>query len=481
MESFGSYVNAFNNLVWSDALVYLCLITGVYFTVRMKFPQIRLIKDMVRLLIGKGSQSGISSFQAFATTVGSRVGMGNIASVSTAIYFGGPGAIFWMWLISILGAASAFAESSLAQAYKVKVNNQYAGGAAYFSEQGLHLKPLSILFAIATILGPGILMPGVQVQSIALSFDMAFQVNDIVVGVLCTVLVAMVICGGIKRISVVAELLAPVMCVAYILITLYIFAVNIDKVPGVFALIFRSAFGMEQAFAGIVGAAISWGVKRGVYSNEAGQGSGAIVAAAAECDHPAEQGLVQAFSVFVDTLVICTASALIIILTNSYNVVDLQEKAIVEHIPGVAYGILWAQTALVRAVGSWSGQFLAVIIVLFVFTSLMGYYYQAESNVTYLSSGNPKAIWAFRVAFLISCFAGVLIENKVVWSMGDTGCGLMAWFNIIAILLLSSKACAILKDYEEQKRSGVKPLFDPKKFNVPDVSSVWADVARKRS
>lgn len=481
METFANCINAFNGLVWSSALVYLCLGAGIYFTFRMKFAQIRLLKDMVRLLMGKGSQSGISAFQAFATTVGSRIGMGNIAGVATAIFFGGPGAIFWMWIIAFLGAASAFAESALAQAYKVRVNGQYAGGAAYFIEQGFHFKLLSVLFALATILGPGMLMPGLQVQAIALSFDTAFGANTILVGALSTLLVALVICGGIKRISKVAELLAPVMCVAYIAIAVYVFCVNFDRVPGVFGLIFRSAFGMEPAFAGIMGAAISWGVKRGVYSNEAGQGSGAIVAAAAECDHPAEQGLVQAFSVFIDTLVVCTASAMIILLTDTYNIVGADGKAIVEHVPGVAYGILWAQHALIAAMGSWAGSFLALIIVLFVFTSLMGYYYQAESNVVYLF-GSSTSVKVFRALFLISCFAGVLVDNDVVWSMGDTGCGLMAWFNIIAILVLSSKACAILKDYEDQRRGSVpKPAFNPKKMGVPDVSGIWKEKLAKKN
>lgn len=479
MEAFNNFVNTLNAYVWSDWLVYLCLVTGVYFTIRMGFPQIRLIGEMIRLLLGKGSQSGISSFQAFATTVGSRVGMGNIAGVATALYFGGPGAVFWMWFIAFLASSSAFAESALAQAYKVKVNGQYAGGAQYFSEYGLHFKPLSWLFAIAAIVGPGMLMGGVQTQSIALSLRLAFDLNEILVGVVMTALVAAVICGGIKRIGVVAELMAPVMCVAYVAIALYIMGTHFDKLPGVFSLIFRSAFGMEQAFAGIMGASLAWGVKRGVYSNEAGQGSGAIVAAAAECDHPAEQGLVQAFSVFVDTLVICSASAIIIMVTESYNIINADGTPIVENIPGVAYGILWAQTALIKALGPWAGKFLAVIIVLFVFTSLMGYYYQAESNVTYLSNAKG-ALWSFRAVYLFSCFAGVIIHNDVVWSMGDAGCGLMAWFNLIAILLLSNKACALLKDYEAQKKSGVKPLFDPKTIGVPDRDGVWAEIAAKR-
>lgn len=475
MELFSSIMTKWNDIVWSMALVVLCLGAGLWFSIRMKFPQVRMFKEMVHLLVhGEKSDTGISPFQAFAATVGSRVGMGNIAGVATAIFFGGPGAVFWMWCIAFIGASSAFMESTLAQAYKTKTKDgEYLGGPAYFIERALHCKPWAILFAIATILGPGILMPGLHLNSIASTYEEAFGANMIVVGAIFCAIFAVVICGGIKRIASVAEYMAPVMCVVYVLFAIAIIGMNITKVPSMLGLIISSAFGVNQVFGGIVGSAIAWGVKRGIYSNEAGQGSGAIVCAAAECSHPAKQGLVQAFSVYIDTLIVCTASALIILLTGTYNTVGADGTMIVENVPGVEYGIRWAQNALSSSFGSWAGKALAIIIIMFVFTSLMGYYYQAEANVRYLVKENKAAVWIMRVVFIASCFSGVLLNGEIIWTMGDTGAGMMAWLNIVAIVLLSKKGFAMLKDYEEQKKAGKNPTFDPKKFDIEDETGVW--------
>lgn len=475
MEAFTNLMNGVNSIVWCMALVFLCLGAGIWFSVKMKFPQVRLFKEMLKLLVhGEKSDAGITPFQAFAATVGSRVGMGNIAGVATAIFFGGPGAVFWMWLIAFIGASSAFVESALAQAYKVKTKGgEYLGGPAYFIERGLKCKPYAVIFAIATILGPGILMPGLHVNSIASTYNEAFGVNMILVGLIFCVVLAVVVCGGIKRIGKIAEYMAPVMCVIYVALAVGVIVMKFDQIPGVFAMIFSSAFGLHPLFGGIIGSAVSWGVKRGIYSNEAGQGSGAIVSAAAECSHPAKQGLIQAFSVYIDTLIVCTASALIILLTGTFNTTSADGTMLAENIPGVEYGIRWAQNALSSAYGGWAGKALAIIIIMFVFTSLMGYYYQAEANVRYMLKENKIAIWVMRVVFIISCFSGVLVNGEVVWTMGDTGVGMMAWLNIIAILLLSKKGFALLKDYEEQKKAGKDPVFDPKKFGIEDETGVW--------
>lgn len=476
MAVFTNLMNTVDNIVWCMALVVLCLGAGLYFSLRMKFPQVRLFKEMAKLLVtGEKSESGITPFQAFAATVGSRVGMGNIAGVATAIYFGGPGAIFWMWCIAFIGASSAFIESSLAQAYKVKgKDGEYMGGPAYFIERALHCKPYAILFALVTILGPGMLMPGQHINSIASTFNEAFGINVVIVGAIFVIVLGLVVCGGIKRIGRVAEFMAPFMCVIYVILAIGVIGLNITRVPEVFGLIFSSAFGVNAVFGGIIGSAISWGVKRGIYSNEAGQGSGAIVSAAAECSHPAKQGLVQAFSVYIDTLIVCTASALIILLTGTYNVVGPDGTTMLaENEPGLLYGIRWAQTALMKSYGGWAGKLLAIVIIMFVFTSLMGYYYQAESNIRYLSKENKIALWAVRFIFLISAFSGCVLNGEIIWTMGDIGCGSMAWLNIIAILLLSNKGIALLKDYEEQKKQGRDPAFNPEKFGIDDETHVW--------
>ncbi len=476
MEAFKSAMDGLNSILWSTPLVVLCLLAGIWFSVAMKFPQFRLIKDMVHLLVhGEKSETGITPFQAFAATVGSRVGMGNIAGVATAIFFGGPGAIFWMWILALVGAASAFMESALAQAYKERTGNgEYIGGPAYFIEKALHCKPYAIIFAIATILGPGILMPGLHINSIASTFNQAFGLNTILVGAVFCAILALVICGGIKRIANVAEYMAPVMCVIYVVLSLIVLCMNITKVPSMFGLIFSSAFGLNPLFGGILGSTIAWGVKRGVYSNEAGQGSGAIVSAAAECSHPAKQGLIQAFSVYIDTMVVCTASGLMILLTGTWNTVGADGVSmIVENVPGLQYGILWAQTALGSAFGVFGSKALAIIIIMFVFTSLMGYYYQAEANIRYMVKENNIAIWIIRVVFIVSCFSGVLFDGDIIWTMGDSGVGLMAWLNIAAILLLSRKGFALLRDYETQKKAGKDPVFHPQEFGIEDSTGVW--------
>lgn len=476
MEAFTNLMNGLNSVVWCMALVFLCLGAGVWFSVRMRFPQVRMFKEMVKLLVhGEKSDSGISPFQAFAATVGSRVGMGNIAGVATAIFFGGPGAVFWMWVIAFIGASSAFVESALAQAYKVRSGGEYLGGPAYFIERALKCKPYAIAFAIVTILGPGILMPGLHVNSIASTYEEAFGANMLVVGVIFCAVFALVICGGIKRIAKTAEYMAPVMCVIYVVMGFSIIILRIKDVPAVFGMIFSSAFGFHAVFGGIIGSALQMGVKRGIYSNEAGQGSGAIVSAAAECSHPAKQGLVQAFSVYIDTLIVCTTSALIILLTGTFNTVGADGTTMLaNNIPDVEYGIRWAQNALNSAYGgTWGGKVLAIVIIMFVFTSLMGYYYQAESNVRYLFKGNKAAIWVMRVVFIFSAFSGVLVNGQIIWTMGDTGAGMMAWLNIIAILLLSKKGFALLRDYEEQRKAGKDPVFDPEKFGIKDETGVW--------
>lgn len=475
MDAFTSLMGRIDDIVWCNALVVLCLGAGLYFSIRMKFPQVRLIKEMARLLVsGEKSDSGITPFQAFAATVGSRVGMGNIAGVATAIYFGGPGAVFWMWCIAFIGASSAFIESSLAQAYKVKgKDGEYAGGPAYFIERALHCRPYAIVFALVTILGPGMLMPGQQINSITATFQEAFGMNVVVVGAIFVVVLGLVVCGGIKRIGKVAEFMAPFMCVIYVVMAVGVIGLNITKIPSVFGMIFSSAFGIHAVYGGIIGSAIAWGVKRGIYSNEAGQGSGAIVSAAAECSHPAKQGLVQAFSVYIDTLIVCTASALIILLTGTFNVTGADGSLLTENAPGILYGIRWAQTALVKAYGTWAGKLLAIVIILFVFTSLMGYYYQAESNVRYIFKDNTIAIWVVRGLFLISSFTGCVLNGEVIWTMGDIGCGSMSWLNIIAILLLSNKGISLLRDYEAQKKEGKNPIFEPDKFDINDETHVW--------
>ena len=477
MEQLAGIIGWINGVIWSPPMIVLCIGAGLYFSVRLKFPQIRYIKEMILLTKnGQGSSSGISPFQAFATTVGARVGIGNIAGVATAVHFGGPGAIFWMWLITFFGAGSAFVETVLGQAYKTKRHDgEYVGGPAFYIEKGLKLKSLAWVFVAATLIGPGLFMPGVQMHSITATIQEAFNINEFVTAIGVCVVIGLVICGGIKRIGKTAELLIPFMCLLYLLLTLGVCLMRFEDIPKVFVLIFSSAFGLEEAYGGIIGATIAWGIKRGVYSNEAGMGSGALLAAPAECKHPTTQGLVQILSVYADTLVICTASALIVLLSGSFNIVDPDGEVLVENLPGVQYGILYVQHGLNTVMpGVWAGKLLAVSVTLFAFTTIMGYYYQAESNISYLFKDQLYMIWVFRILFLLSNFFGVLIEGSILWDMADIGVGSMAWINLIAILFLSRQAVIILRDYEKQVQTGREPSFDPTIINVEDEAGIWS-------
>lgn len=481
------FVSTLSSYVWSDFFIYFCLFIGLYFSVRTGFLQVRYIKDMLRLLfVKKQSDEGISSFQAFALAISGRVGTGNIVGVATAIYMGGPGAIFWMWAIAFLGSASAFIESALAQVYKQREGNDFRGGPAYFIEKGLGVKWYAILFAIITVISTGFLLPGVQSNAINSTISNAFnysnQVVDIAgfsltiswVGIIVMILLAVIIIGGVKRLAQASEFIVPFMAGAYILMALIIIALNYDKIPQVFSLIFSSAFSMDATFGGIVGAAISWGVKRGIYSNEAGQGTGAHAAAAALVKHPAQQGLVQAFSVYVDTLFVCTATALMILFTNQFNVVEnmsasgLDVDFLVQYVSGVeAEG--FTQAAVAHHFPSIGNQFVAIALFFFAFTTIMAYYYYAETNIAYLVKGksNTVFIWVLRVIFLFSVYFGTIKTAKLAWDLGDIGVGLMAWVNLIAILLLSNVGLKVFKDYARQRKSGVEdPVFKPKELGI---------------
>ncbi|MDF2840337.1 MAG: alanine:cation symporter family protein [Clostridia bacterium] len=479
---FAAITGKIAGLLWSKGLIYLCLGAGIYFSLVFKFPQVRLFKDMVRQLLGgKSSAKGVSSFQGFAMALGGRVGIGNIAGVATAIYFGGPGAIFWMWLIAFLGAGSAYAESALAQVWKQDVAGEYRGGPAYYIEKGLKNKPFAILFAIVTVIGNGFTGPGVQAFNIADSTKNAFGISPLITGIFVAALFAFVIFGGVKRIGKFAELVVPFMAITYIVIALIIMLVNIRNVPAIFALIFSSAFNLNAGFGAVFGSAIMWGVKRGIYSNEAGQGTGAQAAGAAEVSHPAKQGLVQAFSVYVDTLFVCTATAVMILSTGNYNVANPAGGFLVENLPGVSVGTIYAQNSISTLIPGLGSPFIAIAVFFFAFTTLLAFGYYADSNAAYLfkNSKNFKTIsFIVKIVLVASTFYGTIRTSDVAWNLADIGVGMMAWLNIIAIILLTKPALATLKDYEAQKKMGLDPIFVPERCGIKD-AELWNDIAEK--
>lgn len=468
-------------LLWSAPLILLCLGAGIYFSIRTRFLQLRLIKDMVRQLFkGKASRSGVSSFQGFAMALGGRVGTGNIAGVATAIAMGGPGALFWMWVIAFLGAGSAYIESALAQVWKEEIDGVYRGGPSYYIYKGLGKRWYANLFAVVTVLSCGVLLPGIQANSIAVAFQGAFPaVTPLMTGIVVSLLLGLIIFGGVKRIGKAAELMVPFMALAYILTALIIIFINISKLPDVISLVFSSALGIHPAMGGIVGSAIAWGVKRGIFSNEAGQGTGPQAAAAAEVDHPAQQGLVQAFSVYVDTLFVCSATGFMLLMTGMYNVSDAAGSFLVENLPGVEHGPMWTQAAINTLAGNFGGPFVALALLFFAFTTLMAYAYYAESNAAYLFKRHSAlAITVTRILLLVMSFYGAQHTVTLAWALGDIGVALMAWLNVIAILLLGRVGLLTLKDYERQRLLGERFSFDPLALGI-NGADLWVQRRKK--
>lgn len=463
------FIDQIYNIVWSDTLVYLCLLAGIYFTLRFRFPQLRYLRHMVQLLFtGSSSKRGISSFQAFSLAISGRVGTGNIAGVATAIGMGGPGAVFWMWTIAFLGSSSAIIEASLGQMYKEVKDGQYRGGPAFYILKGLRSKIFAWTFAVVTIISAGFLLPSVQSNSISLAVHSSFGISHHITAIVLVLLLAFIIIGGVKRISRVAEYVVPFMAGAYILMAIVIMALNFRQIPDVIALIFNAAFNTESAFGGIIGMAISWGVKRGIYSNEAGQGTAPHAASAAAVSHPIKQGLVQGFSVYVDTLFVCTATAFMILFTGQFNVADPDGGFLVQNLgEKIQAGPEYTQLAVARHFPMIGDSFVAIALFFFAFTTIMAYYYIAETNVSFVmrTSRNKLLIWALRLLILASVYMGCISTAESAWTLGDIGVGIMAWLNVIAIIFLHKRVLVLLKDYEMQRREGIDPVFDSSKYN----------------
>ncbi|MBE3449645.1 sodium:alanine symporter family protein [Enterobacter cloacae complex sp. P22RS] len=462
-------VSAINGVIWSPALIFLCLGVGLYFSLRSRFLQLRHIKHMITLMFqGGATDAGVSSFQALTMTLAGRVGTGNIAGVATAITFGGPGALFWMWVVAFLGASSAFVESTLGQVYKEKINGEYRGGPAFYIEKGLGVKWYAWLFAIVTIFSCGLLLPGVQANSIAASLDIAFGLNPNVTAAILAVLLSFIIFGGVKRIASFSSMVVPFMALGYIIVACVIIAINIEKLPAVILLIWKSAFGLEAGFGAILGQAIMWGVKRGVYSNEAAQGTGPHASSAAAVSHPVKQGLVQAFSVYIDTLFVCSATGFMLLITGLYNVQGVDGAALYTGIAGVAAGPGYVQTAMESMMPGFGNYFVAIALFFFAFTTIIAYYYIAETNIAYINRKihRPWLTFLLKLCLMASTVYGTIRTADLAWGLGDIGVGLMAWLNIIAIVLLHKKAFASLKDYETQNAHGIDPQFDPVRLGI---------------
>ncbi|MEI8596534.1 alanine/glycine:cation symporter family protein [Photobacterium sp. Hal280] len=456
-----SQINFLNDLLWGSVLIYLLVGVGIYFTYLLGFIQFRHFVHMFQVMKNsrKSDAAGISSFQALCTSLAARVGTGNMAGVAVALTLGGPGAIFWMWLIAMLGMATAFAESALAQLYKTRDDDgNYRGGPAYYMEKGLGMRWMGVVFSIFLIIAFGLVFNAVQANSIAKAMNVAFGWQPVVVGMVLVALTGFIIFGGMRTIARTAEILVPVMAICYLLLALVVVAMNIEQVPSVIALIFRSAFGLEEAASGALGYTIAQGMinglKRGLFSNEAGMGSAPNAAASATPypPHPASQGYVQMLGVFTDTIVICSATVAIILVSGEY----------VPH--GEVTGIELTQRALASQVGDWGGIFIAIAIFLFAFTSLVANYSYAETNLIFLEHNHKAGLLIFRAVVLGMVMFGALAELPTVWAMADVSMGMMAIINLIAILLLSGTVVKLAKDYNAQLAQGKVPTFDSAQY-----------------
>ena len=446
------YIDIINDALWGYVIIAVLVGCGLWFTWRMRFVQFRMVGEMLRLLTDsstrpEGSEKHISSFQAFAVSLASRVGTGNLAGVATAIAVGGPGAVFWMWAMALVGAATAFVESTLGQLFKRKHSDSFIGGPAYYIESGLHCRWMAVLFAILITVSFGLANNSVQTNTICGAMEGAFGWSPVAVGGVLTALTLVIVFGGIQRIAHVSSVLVPIMAVGYFVLAVTIIIMNIQHIPHVFRVIIDSAFGLQQAAGGAVGAAIMNGVKRGLFSNEAGEGSAPNAAATAAVSHPVKQGLIQSLGVFTDTLVVCSCTAFIILISGVYDNPELD-------------GIMLTQTALESEVGAWGPVFIAVAIFLFAYSSMIGNYYYGEANVRFMTH-SQKALTVYRLlSGGVMVMFGALVSLRTVWSIIDLCMALLTACNLAAIILLGKYAFRLLDDYRSQKRQGIKsPTF----------------------
>ena len=456
MDTMTYWLGNINDIFWSYILIVMLLGCALWFTIKTKFVQFRMIGEMIKVLSEstskqEGREHHISSFQAFMVSLASRIGTGNLAGVATAITIGGPGAVFWMWIVALLGSSSAFIESTLAQLYKVHGKDSFIGGPAYYMKKGLKQPWMGVLFAILIIFTFSFAFNSVQSNTICAAFEKAFQVDHTLMGIILTVLSLTIFFGGIQRIAKVSSIIVPIMALGYIVLVVIIIGMNIQLLPQVLETIIGHAFGWKQAMGGGIGIAVMQGIKRGLFSNEAGMGSAPNVAATADVTHPVKQGLIQALGVFTDTLIICTCTAFIILFSGV-------------PLTGETNGVQLTQMALSNEIGNFGSIYVAIAILFFAYSSIIGNYYYGEANVRYITN-NKTVMIVFRILSGGMVMFGALASLDLAWSLADISMGLMTICNLIAITLLGKYAFRLLDDYIGQKRKGIKhPIFTKDKM-----------------
>lgn len=463
-------LNTVNDILWTYILIAVLLAAAIWFTIRTRGVQFRMFMEMLRLLCSSGKRENadgadrrhsVSSFQAFAVSIASRVGTGNLAGVATAIAVGGPGAVFWMWVIALLGASSAFVESTLAQLFKTKASDSFRGGPAYYIQKGMGKRWFAIVFAILISLTFGLAFNSVQANTITAALDKSFGLPVYPVGVVLAVMTAVVIWGGIHRISRFSEIVVPVMAGLYILLAIVILVMSAGKIPYVLQAIVTDAFSGDSVVGGGLGMTIMMGVKRGLFSNEAGEGSAPNVAATAAVSHPVKQGLIQTFAVFTDTLLICTCTAIIILCSGVYTSGES--------------GIRLTQLSLESEIGAAGSAFVSVAVFFFAFTSIVSNYYYGETNLRFIKDSDT-AVNVYKFAVSAMVFTGAVTSLDLAWGLADIFMGLMTLVNLTALAFLWKYAVILLKDYEQQKRLGRNPVY--RRSTIPKIASeteCWPD------
>lgn len=451
---FENIIGVMNDLLWGDFLIGILIVAGLYFSISSRFVQLRWIKQMFTVLKDEpetlpDGTKGISAFKAFTISAASRVGTGNVAGVATAIVLGGPGAVFWMWVIAFIGAGTAFFESTLGQLYKVRdKEGGYRGGPAYYMAEGLNQKWLAMFFAVLITVTFGFAFNGLQANTIAAAYNGAFGIDRNIIGIILAILTAVVIFGGAKRIANVTGYIVPIMATIYLAVVIFVLIINYDLILPMIGQIFASAFGLQEAFAGAVGAAILNGFQRGLFSNEAGMGSVPNAAASAAVDHPVKQGLIQSLGVYFDTMVVCTATAVLILM---YTDLNYGEDA--------AQGIEVTQAAMSAQIGDLGGIFIAVVILLFAYSSILGNYFYGQSNLNYIKE-HPGVLFVFKLMVIVMVYIGAVMDITLAWNTADVFMALMAVTNIVAIIGLSKIVFKVSKDYSDQLKAGKQPVFN---------------------
>lgn len=492
LDGINSIVGFLNGWIWSTGMLVLVVGSGLYLTIRLGGFQFVHFRDMWSRIIDKqDSASGISSFASFCTTMAMRVGTGNVAGVAVAIYMGGPGALFWMIIAGMTNSAVCFSECALAVLYKVRIDGQYRGGGSYCAERGLGWKAYGAFMAFVLMIGTSVFMPAAATFTIADGFRNALNIPMWVSALAIALIMGVVVIGGVKRISAVASLIVPFMVTIYLIAAAIIIVLNIGQVPAVLSNVVTSAFGVNALFGGTIGIAIQQGVKRGTFSSASGMGEASPTAAAAETSHPIKQGMANAAGVWLDTVIICSASGLMILLTDCFNTSAGYVGAGAAEMSGLAAagtnGVIFVQLAMRTVMGGIAPTFIAIMLALFSFTCLISYYYEAETAAMYLFQGDSKektrktVTWIMRIAMPVLIFIWGNIESGLAWNLSDLALGGCTWINMLVVLMLSPKVIALYKDYQEQMKAGKDPYYNPDKLSWKGVdTALWKDINKKR-